>query len=94
MRAEQLLPDHADHIDVRGTTIRKGTVAAFLANARVWSDTHASETARAQAAADIVDALPALHATRLFEVLEIRDPVLRAWIDTQMARVPSVEVQS
>ncbi|AUT65871.1 hypothetical protein [Paraburkholderia terrae] len=94
MRAEQLLPDHADHIDVRGTTIRKGTVAAFLANARVWSDAHASETARAQAAADIVDALPALHATGLFEVLEIRDPELRAWIDTQMARVPSVEVQS
>ncbi|TCG07236.1 hypothetical protein BZM27_20650 [Paraburkholderia steynii] len=94
MRAEQLLPDHADHIDVRGTSIRKGTVAAFLANARVWSDAHASETARAQAAADIVDALPALHATGLFEVLEIRAPELRAWIDTQMARVPSVEVQS
>jgi len=72
MRAEQLLSDHADHIDVEGTTIRKGTVAAFLANARVWSDAQASETARAQAAADIVDALPALHATGLFEVLAIR----------------------
>ncbi|AUT75076.1 hypothetical protein [Paraburkholderia hospita] len=94
MRAEQLLPDHADHIDVGGTTIRKGTVAAFLANARVWSDAQASETARAQAAADIVDALPALRATGLFEVLAIRDCELRAWIDTQMAHVPSVEVQS
>ncbi|OUL73082.1 hypothetical protein [Paraburkholderia hospita] len=94
MRAEQLLPDHADHIDVEGTTIRKGTVAAFLANARVWSDAHASETTRAQAAADIVDGLPALHATGLFEVLAIRDRELRAWIDAQMAHVPSVEVQS
>jgi hypothetical protein len=89
MRAEQLLPDHADHIDVRGTTIRKGTVAAFLANARAWSAADTDETSRAQAAADIVDALPALRATGLFDVLEIRDAKLRAWIETQLSEVQS-----
>ncbi len=94
MRADQLLPDHVDHIDVHGATIRKGTIAAFLANALVWSDAHASEPARAQAAADIVDALPALRASGLFGVLEIRDPELRAWIDAQLAGLPSDKVRS
>lgn len=92
MRAEQLLPDHVDHIAVRGTTIRKGTVAGFLANALVWSDARASTAARAQAAADIVDALPALRASGLFDVFEIRDADLRAWIDAQPVGSTSGEV--
>ncbi|MBN3763736.1 hypothetical protein [Burkholderia sp. Ac-20365] len=83
MRAEQFLPDHVDQVDIQGTTVRKGTVAAFLANALTWSDAQASETARAQAAADIVDALPALRATGLFDVLEIRNRELRVWIEEQ-----------
>ena len=89
MRAEQILPDHSDHIDVRGTTIRKGTVAAFLANAMAWSAADTSKAARAQAASDIIDALPALRAAGLFDVLEIRDATLRAWIDTQLGEVQS-----
>jgi hypothetical protein len=84
MRADQLLPDHADHVDMHGTTIRKGTIAAFLANALVLSDACASGTARTQAAADVVDALPALRASGVFDVFEIRDPKLRAWLDAQL----------
>ncbi|CAE6794690.1 hypothetical protein R69658_04672 [Paraburkholderia aspalathi] len=81
MRAEQILPDHVDKIDVNGTTVRKGTVAAFLANARIWTDEGASEDARAHAGADIVEGLPALRAIGLFDVLEIRDVSLRNWLD-------------
>lgn len=80
MRAEQILPDHVDQVDINGTTVRKGTVAAFLANARIWSDEGASEEARAYAEADIVEGLPALRAIGLFEVLEIRDVSLRNWL--------------
>jgi hypothetical protein len=83
MRAEQLLPDHLDQVEFSGTTVRKGTVGAFLANARVWNDGGASETARAQAARDIADALPALRALGLFDVLEIRDAALREWVDAR-----------
>ena len=81
MRADQILPDHADHGQFQGVTIRKGTVAAFLANARTWVDAHADEAARAQAQRDIVDAVPALRALGLFEALEIRDERLRAFIE-------------
>jgi len=93
MRADQLLPDHVDSVDVRGVTIRKGTVAAFLANARIWSDRASTETARERAAVDIVEALPALRASGLFDVLTIIDPALRAWIDAQPLTCSLDEVQ-
>jgi hypothetical protein len=78
MRAEDLLPDHLDHTRIDGVLVRKGSVGAFLANARIWSDGDAD--ARAQAERHIVEALPALRALGLFEVLEIRDPRLRAFV--------------
>ncbi|TDY21841.1 hypothetical protein B0G81_2074 [Paraburkholderia sp. BL6665CI2N2] len=65
---------------MRGATIRKGTVGAFLANARVWTDPQASEQACAEAEADMLDALPALRAIGLFDVLGIRDVALRDWV--------------
>ncbi|WP_028228495.1 hypothetical protein [Paraburkholderia ferrariae] len=80
MRAEQILPDHLSQVERNGTTIRKGTVAAFLANARVLIDPTQEPGARDEAEADLIAMLPALRATGLFEVLEIRDPALRAWV--------------
>ena len=77
MRADQILPDDADHARFAGLTIRKGTVAAFLANARTWARADAGADERAQAQARIVEDLPALRALGLFEVLEIRDERLR-----------------
>jgi hypothetical protein len=80
MRASQMLPDHLDTTRLNGTTIRKGTVGAFLVNARIWSDPHASPASHAEAGRDIEEALPALLALGLFDVFEIREPGLRAWI--------------
>ena len=80
MRADQILPDDVDHGQFRGVTIRKGTVAAFLANARTWADARAGADERAQAQAQIVEDLPALRALGLFDQLEIRDENLRAFV--------------
>jgi hypothetical protein len=82
MRADQLLPDHLNQVERNGTTIRKGSVGAFLINARVLTDSSANPAAREQAEADLASLLPALRALGLFDVLEIRDPALRAWVDT------------
>ncbi|NTX41967.1 hypothetical protein HT749_00970 [Burkholderia cepacia] len=83
MRAEQMLPDQTDRITLGDTTIRKGTVGAFLVNARVLTDPNAAPAERARAEADAIDALPALRALGLFDVLEVRDPALRAWLDAR-----------
>nr|WP_186080709.1 hypothetical protein [Burkholderia gladioli] len=62
MRAEQLLPDEQNETKLAGVTVRKGTVGAFLANARVLGTPDASGAERAEARADILAALPALRA--------------------------------
>ncbi|WP_415757264.1 hypothetical protein [Pseudomonas sp. LT1P18] len=77
MRAEDLLPDHLDQGQFNGIAVRKGTVGAFLINARRLADPGASEEQRRLAEHDIVEALPALRALSLFEILQVRDERLR-----------------
>jgi hypothetical protein len=81
MRAEDILSDQQNHGEFQGVTVRKGTVAAFLVNARVQQDPTAPAEARAQAEHDILADLPALRAIGLFDVLEIRDAGLRRLVD-------------
>lgn len=81
MRAEDILPDGVDHIEIAGVSARKGSVAAFLANARVFSDAAAAPADRATAQQHIVDLLPTLRALGLFDVLAIKDPALQAFVD-------------
>ena len=82
MRAEDLLPDHQNQFkSPDGTIIRKGTVGAFLANAKVWCDPAAEPVQRADAERDLLDSLPALRALGLFEVLSISDDALRDFVE-------------
>jgi hypothetical protein len=83
MRAQDVLPDGRDQGEFNGVAVRKGTVGAFLANARVCIDPQSGEQAVAAARRDIRETLPALRALGLFEVLEVRDPALRAWLAGQ-----------
>jgi hypothetical protein len=78
MQAQDVLPDDVDHGQFNGVTVRKGTVGAFLANARMWLDPATTEEARAAVARDMIAAIPALTALGLFEMLAIRDDRLRA----------------
>ena len=83
MKAQDVLPDDQNVGSFQGVAVRKGTVGAFLANARVWSDANATPQAREDAARDLQDALPALRALGLFDVLQVRDPSLRQWLDAR-----------
>lgn len=85
MRAEDVLPDQQNQGQFNGITVRKGTVGAFLANARRWLDDASSVEDKAIAERDIVDALPALHALGLFDILQVRDAKLRALVSTAEA---------
>ena len=67
-------------------TVRKGTVGAFLANARLWLDDSSGIAERTMAERDIVDALPALHALGLFDIVQVRDAALRELVAASAAR--------
>ena len=82
MRAEERLPDDVNQGDFGGIVVRKGSVGAFLANAKVLADPGASVEARATAERDIIEALPVLRALGLFHVFAIRDDKLRAFVET------------
>lgn len=82
MRAEDILPDHLNQVERDGVVIRKGNVGAFLANARVWCDPATDPEQKAAAERDLLDALPALRALGLFEVLSIRDADLQRLVET------------
>nr|WP_297524366.1 hypothetical protein [uncultured Roseateles sp.] len=81
MKAQDMLPDGQNQIERNGTVIRKGTVGAFLVNAKAWRDPAIDAHCRAEAERDIVAALPALRELGLFDVLEVRDERLRALLD-------------
>ena len=81
MRAEDLLPNDLNQHHFNGTAVRKGTVGAFLINARTLTDPCANDEQRRMAEHDIIEALPALRALGLFEILQLRDESLRAWCE-------------
>ncbi|MBM7334787.1 hypothetical protein [Alloalcanivorax marinus] len=81
MRADDILADQQNSLERNGTLIRKGSVGAFLANARLWLDQDTETQRRHQAEQHLRELLPALEALGLFELLEVRDPALRAWLD-------------
>lgn len=85
MRAEDVLTDQQNQGQFNGVTVRKSTVGAFLANARLWLDDASSIDEKAVAERDIVDALPALHALGLFDILQVRDSALRELVAVSAA---------
>lgn len=85
MRAEDVLADQQNQGQFNGVTVRKGTVGAFLANARLWLDETTSDAERGIAERDILDALPALQALGLFDILQVRDTALRELVSVSAA---------
>ena len=82
MRADQILADKVNETEVNGVVIRKGSVGAFLANAKTFADPNASAEARSIAERDIIEGLPTLRALGLFDILQIRDEQFRAFVET------------
>ncbi|GAB2852201.1 hypothetical protein GCM10027277_20690 [Pseudoduganella ginsengisoli] len=80
MQAHDILPAGASTAQFNGMEVRKGTIAAFLANARCWLNPDSTTAERAQAETDMAQALPAMAAIGVFDVLLPRDPHLAAWL--------------
>ncbi len=85
MRPEDVLPDDVNRGELGGISIQKGSVGAFLANARIIADPAVSAEDRAAAERDLVALLPGLRALGLFDVLAIRDEKLRALVNRHLS---------
>ena len=77
MKAQDIIPDGQDFTVIDGHTVRKGSVGAFLANARVLEDPNATADERRSARDDLAALIPTLDALGLFDVFELRSPALR-----------------
>lgn len=76
--------DEDDQIAFGGVRVRKASVAGFLANAAFLRRPGVPRDLRDAVLRDIFDALPTLRAIGLFDVLEIRDPDLRAFVEASL----------
>ena len=85
MRPEDVLPDDVNRGEINGVSVRKGSVGAFLANARILADPAASAQDRAIAERDLVALLPGMPALGLFDVFAIRDERLRALVERHLS---------
>jgi hypothetical protein len=81
MRPQDVMPDHENEIALGDCVVRKGTVAAFIANALVLTEPTAPAEARRRAEEDLRALVPALRALRIFEVLAIRDSAIRRLVE-------------
>ncbi|TFI43438.1 hypothetical protein E4P29_10435 [Rhodococcus sp. 1R11] len=74
VRPEDILPDGAERASFDGLPIRKGTVAAFVANAHALRDVEPGTEAHDELIATLKELAPQLAAIGMFEVFEPRDP--------------------
>lgn len=49
IRPEDILPDNVDNTTINGKIVRKGTIAAFLANINILENTHSTVEEKQQA---------------------------------------------
>jgi len=86
VRAEDVLPAGVESTTFNGVAVRKGSVGAFVANARAVEGLESGTAAYEELAAELRRAAPALVAVGIFEVFELRSPRLRALLATDGAR--------
>lgn len=76
--AEDVLATGQERTEFDGTSVRKGSVAAFVANARTLENDELDGVSRDALITQMRELLPALRAVGVFDVFDLRSPSLRA----------------
>ncbi|MCP4474763.1 MAG: hypothetical protein GY821_09425 [Gammaproteobacteria bacterium] len=79
--AEDMIPDQASYAERGGTVVRKGTMAAALANAEIIETADATEEERQQAMTALKTLAPPLKAMGLTKFLHWNNPAIQALFD-------------
>lgn len=79
MRPEDILPDNQNTVTQGGRELRKGSVAAFMANIRILQNDSA-KAEHATAKAHMLELMPTMEALGFFELFDIRDEKIKELI--------------
>ncbi|XVV16068.1 hypothetical protein ACQP2X_17455 [Actinoplanes sp. CA-131856] len=77
VKPEDMLPDNVDVGTWKGVEVRKGTIAAFIENARALNALEPGIPAYDEIVTQLRATVPSLEAVGLFEIFELRSPRLR-----------------
>ncbi|WP_127505602.1 DUF7709 family protein [Actinoplanes solisilvae] len=77
VRPEDVLPDGAEFGVFENVQVRKGTIAAFIANVRALDGLEPGTSSYDAVADQLRAAVPALRAVGLFDIFEVRSAELR-----------------
>ncbi|MFJ5802033.1 hypothetical protein [Streptomyces decoyicus] len=75
---QDVLADGQEHAEFNGVLVRKGSIAAFIGNAKALENLEPGTSEHEAVAQQIRDLKPALDALELFDVVEIKNPDVAA----------------
>jgi len=81
VRPEDVLPDDVSRKVLNGVAVRKGSVAAFVANAKALEALEPTTPEYAEVAAQLRALAPAVAAVGLFDVFELRSAEIAKIVD-------------
>jgi hypothetical protein len=81
VRPHDVLPDGAETAVFGDTIARKGSVAAFIANAKLLDSLPVDDPSRPEIVAAIRELVPALNAVGVFDVFDLRSSAIRELIE-------------
>ncbi|HEY0494286.1 MAG TPA: hypothetical protein VGD48_01005 [Kutzneria sp.] len=82
VRPEDVLPDGAEGTEFGGEYVRKGSVAAFIGNVHALAEVEPSSAQWEAIVRQLRELKPALVRIGVLDVFEIRDPAVRALVDS------------
>jgi hypothetical protein len=84
VKPEDILPDGEDFVEIQNQKLRKGTVAAILANANILEDLGTTEDEKEQALKAIRSLVPALIALQMHQHVIWKNPLIQTIIDEEI----------
>lgn len=74
VRPEDILPDGVESASINGKMIRKGSIAAFIANAEILENNNSTEQQKQYAINMLIELAPAVIAVGLHRHVEFKNP--------------------
>jgi hypothetical protein len=85
MKPSDILPDDTNSVELQGRTLRKGSVAAFVANVKLLESDTTSPDERVAAARDLKELAPVLRDLGLFDVFSVRSAKIQDLVDEALS---------